>query len=170
MGGNSKMGSIHRVLCLVTWRTAIGIQTQIDQSFYWSACLLIEGVVTSLVCARPTQLLSLPILTLKHLWWMYVWAHQLIQPCVVGLCKLQCHVYTATTVLHHPSALAFRIAENILVGDNAPTWTEDPDNQMNDISNGEVSTGQDMHTVLYHFNCKFSHASRPEKKTLVLNH
>ena len=39
------------------------------------------------------------------------------------------------------------------VGDNAPAQTEDLDNQTNDIVNGEVSTGQDVHTVRFLFVC-----------------
>ena len=35
----------------------------------------------------------------------------------------------------------------LFVGDNAPTQTEDPDNQTNDIAKGEVCTGQDARTV-----------------------
>jgi len=37
------------------------------------------------------------------------------------------------------------------VGDNAPTRTEDPDNQTNDIAKGGVCTGRDARTVRFVF-------------------
>jgi hypothetical protein len=40
---------------------------------------------------------------------------------------------------------------SVNVGDNAPARTEDPDNQTNDITNGEVYTGRDARTVRFVF-------------------
>jgi hypothetical protein len=37
------------------------------------------------------------------------------------------------------------------VGDKTPVHTEDPDNHMNDIAKGKVSTGRDTHTVQFLF-------------------
>ena len=39
------------------------------------------------------------------------------------------------------------ITRGVHVGDNASMQTEDLNNQTNDIVKGEVSTGQDTHTV-----------------------
>src|SRR5882762_9435704 len=47
--------------------------------------------------------------------------------------------------------LYVNFAHHIIVGDNAPTRTEDPDNQTNDIAKGGVCTGRDARTVRFVF-------------------
>jgi hypothetical protein len=70
------------------------------------------------------------------------------------VCSLSIHCFVNGVVflliqyVHHHYDQKF---DHTSVGVNAPTQTEDPDNQMDDITKGEVSTGWDVCTVWFLF-------------------